>query len=569
MRWPSALVWIFPASRSLQLSPPSVPTDSALRGSRRPEQVLFTASALHKRLGGRAILSGVSLVANRGEVIGVVGPNGSGKSTLLAILAGALRPDSGRVDSRPGTRISFLAQGFSGDASEPVSALFPQAFASQSANDRLSELAQRLSDDASSELEAEYDELLGALSAAPTLGDIQSLRATLGLRQIPQKTPAGQLSGGELTKLGLIETLASQPSVLLLDEPTNHLDLRGIAWLEEYLRRFDGAAIIVSHDRALLDACATSIFELDPRTGTGESFAGDYSAYADEKARREEDLWRRYELQQREERQLKRTISAIESRGRNIENRTIDFYFRKRAAKVARRAVTLKARLEREQAGSEHLERPQKAAQGFFGGFRAADTGASRVLTAERASLGFPGQNLLEDLSFVVDRGERVVITGPNGCGKTTLFRAIQGEHKLSSGRIAVNPSLKLGYLAQQDDPAADEAESALTPIESLRRVAPMSETDAYNFLHRFVMGHDQLRTPIAQLSYGERRRLALARLVATGLGLLLLDEPSNHLDLPSREAFEMAFDSFEGAALVITHDRYFIERFADRVIEL
>ena len=563
-------MWISrPPARSSSPSPSVLASIPPSAGVAVRSNLLFSATAIHKQLGGRPILAGVSLIANRGDVIGVVGPNGSGKSTLLAILAGALAPAAGRIEYERGTRLAYLPQGFSGDPAVPVAETFPLAFAGQTVADRLEELAQRLAQGSSPGIEAEYDRLLDALAAAPTVGDLEALRATLRLRQIPPETPAAQLSGGELTKLGLIETLVRQPSVLLLDEPTNHLDLHGIAWLEEYLRRFDGVAVIVSHDRSLLDACATSIFELDPRTGTAETFVGDYSDYADEKSRRDEDLRRRYELQQREERQLTRTISAIESRSRNIENKTIHFYFRKRAAKVARRAVTLKARLEREHEGSEHLDRPQRAAQGFYGAFRSADSGGSRLLTVENATIGFPGRTLLENLSFVIDRGERVVITGPNGCGKTTLFRAIQGEHPVVAGRIAVNPSLKVGYLAQQDDPAENENEALLTPVEWLRRLVPMPEADAYNFLHRFVMGHDQLRTPLGRLSYGERRRLALARLVATGPALLLLDEPTNHLDLPSREAFENAFDSFDGAALVTTHDRYFIERFADRVIEL
>ncbi|MEP6871789.1 MAG: ABC-F family ATP-binding cassette domain-containing protein [Anaerolineaceae bacterium] len=530
---------------------------------------MFAASAIHKRLGGRTILGGVSLVAKRGDVIGLVGPNGSGKSTLLAILGGLMTPDAGHVEMGTAERVAYLGQGFRGDPAVPIGEAFPLTFSGITTASRVAEIADRIAVETSSELEVEFDRLLQALSETTGYGDLESLRATLGLRTLLAKTPAGELSGGELTKLGLIEAIAHQPSVVLFDEPTNHLDLKGTKWLEEYLREFDGVAVIVSHDRTLLDACATSILELDPSKGSAELFTGDYSAYADEKARRAEETWRRYELQEREERQMKRTISAIESRSRNIEGKTIDFYFRKRAAKVARRAVTLKARLEREHRETDHLERPQRPAQGFYGAFQSVDSGASRVLTAEHIRLCFPALELVRDLSFFVNRGERVVITGLNGSGKTTLFKAILGDHPVSEGRITVNSSPGIGYMAQQDNSEGNARDSTLTPVEALRKAVPMPEAEAYNFLHRFVMGHDQLRTPIGRLSYGERRRLALARLVVTGPGLLLLDEPTNHLDLPSREAFETAFESFDGAALVITHDRYFIERFADRVIEL
>ncbi|MBA4181493.1 MAG: hypothetical protein C0506_12960 [Anaerolinea sp.] len=530
---------------------------------------MFRVNAIHKELGGRPILRGASFVANRRDVIGIVGPNGCGKSTLLRILAGALPPDAGTVQFQPGNRVAYLPQGLGGGGARPVSELFPSVFVGRDTGVRLHELAERMANEASPELEAEYDRALQTLQTASHSIDVAPLWRTFGLREVGPSTPASELSGGELTKLALLEAVASAPSVLLLDEPTNHLDLAGITWLERHLREFQGAAVVVSHDRALLDACATSIVEIDPRAGTTETFTGDYSAYAGEKARREEELWRRYELQQRDERRLKRAISAIESRSRNIENKTIHFYFRKRAAKSARRAVTLKARLERQHEGKAHVERPEKAPQGFYGSFQAAGSGASRSLTVEGVGLAVAGRTLQRGLSFHVDRGERVVILGPNGCGKTTLFRAILGEHEAIAGRITLNPSVKIGYLAQQDDPMVSTTDSSLTPVEVLRLVSAMSEGDAYNFLHRFVMGHDQLQTPVARLSYGERRRLDLARLVAAGSALLLLDEPTNHLDLPSREAFETAFDSFDGAALVITHDRYFIDRFADRVVEL
>ncbi|MEX0781538.1 MAG: ATP-binding cassette domain-containing protein [Dehalococcoidia bacterium] len=370
--------------------------------------------------------------------------------------------------------------------------------------------------------------------------------------------------------MGLLSAFASSPDLLLLDEPTNHLDLGGMAWLEDQLDAFRGAAIVVSHDRVLLDNVVDRILELDPHTGAGEVFTGGYTEYALEKSRRHSEQWVAYERQQREERKLKKAISAIESRSRHIENRTIDFYFRKRAKKVARRAVMLKARLERQSESAEHVDRPEKLAQGFHGGFIASDRSASRLLSADRVGLEIAGRSLFENLTFDVRRGERLVLLAPNGAGKTTLLRAILGQHPVAAGEIFVTSSAKVGYLAQ-DDPShgSPDGEGAMTPVSLLRKSVPLSAVEVNDFLHRFLFGHDLLATPVARLSYGERRRLELARLVLSGANLLLLDEPTNHLDLPSREAFEAAFGSFDGAALVVTHDRRFIERFADRVVEL
>ncbi|MGH2608788.1 MAG: ABC-F family ATP-binding cassette domain-containing protein, partial [Tepidiformaceae bacterium] len=441
-------------------------------------------------------------------------------------------------------------------------------------HDNLTELAAHMASEsnpqAAAQLAHAYDALLARVASIPTGFDLRAAWDALALRPIDPGTPAGTLSGGELTKLGLLNAFASAPDLVLLDEPTNHLDLGGMAWLEDQLESFRGAALVVSHDRVLLDNVADRILELDARTGTGEIFPGGYTDYAAEKARRHADQWSAYDRQQREERKLKKAISAIESRSRNIENRTIHFYFRKRAKKVARRAVTLKARLNRQAESAEHVDRPDKQAQGFYGAFTATDRSASRLIGADRLSLAVAGRTLFDGLTFDVRRGERVALLGANGAGKTTLLRAIIGEHPVSSGELFVTASAKVGYLAQDDPSHASPTEDgALTPVALLRRSIPMSEIEVNDFLHRFLFGHDQLRTPIARLSYGERRRLDLARLVLSGANLLLLDEPTNHLDLPSREAFESAFASFEGAALVVTHDRHFIERFVHRVVEL
>ena len=538
---------------------------------------MLSANNVTKELGGRVILAGVSLTINRGEVTGIVGPNGSGKTSLLRILAGDLAADAGSIESSPGARLGYLRQGWDGDAASTVAERFPALFITVDAGDALANVAARLAEatepPAIAALAARYDALLAELSEASTEAGVNAAgtanRAALGLRDIAPSTPLAALSGGELTKLGLLDLAASDPSVLLLDEPTNHLDLRGIEWVQDFIGRFRGPVALVSHDRALLDACATHIVELDPNTHRAETFTGDYSAYATEKARREEDQWERFRRQQREERQLRRTISAIESRSRNVENRTIHFYFRKRAAKVARRAVTLKARLERQIDSTSHAARPEKAAQGFYGEFASLEAGPSRLLAADNVALAIAGRPLFSGLTFQANRGGRVVLLGPNGCGKTTLLRAILSLHPIEAGRLEVSGSATVGYLPQQDEAALSAEDSSLTPIELLRRSRPMPEADAYNFLHRFLFGADMARTPVGRLSYGERRRLALARLILQGSNLLLLDEPTNQLDLPSREAFETALAAFEGAALIVTHDRYFIDQFADTVVEI
>ncbi len=535
---------------------------------------MLSVSSVGRELGGRTILKDVSFNLERGELIGVVGPNGAGKTTLLRLLAGLDRPDAGRVMLAPGATMGYLAQGFAGHESETAASAFPRAFASEDAGRALERLAIAIgseSDPASADaLSVEYDALLARLSATGEF-DLGSARAALALNHIGPDARLDQLSGGELTRLGMLDLVAAAPDLMLLDEPTNNLDVAGLEWLEAALSGFRGAIVAVSHDRVFLDSCARQILELRPSGRGSEVFAGNYSAVLTEKARRQADQQTAYERQQREETQLKQAIHKIETRARGIENRTIDFAKRKKAAKIARRAVTLKARLEREHESSAHIDRPENKPRGFAGGLEFAITtgGATRLVSVTGAALDIGGRRLFENLDFAVNKGECVVVSGPNGCGKTTLLRAILGEHPIAKGEVSLSPSASVGYLAQQDDPGVVAAHARLTPVELLRRTVPMTEAEATNFLHRFLLGHDQVRTPVANLSYGERRRLSLALIVRSGANLLILDEPTNHLDLESREAFETALEGYDGAILAVSHDRRFRERFADVVVEL
>ena len=524
---------------------------------------MLQVSGLTLSLGGRTILQDISFVANAGERVGIVGANGAGKTTLLRALAGELAPDRGSITRPAGSRIGYLRQGYTETPTANAGDLFPLAAGGDDPGKRIAELAEAMAEEADPDglaaLSAEYDRLIMEMA-----GDA---RPTPVASAIAPEADVSRLSGGEVTRLALAQIGAERPDILLLDEPTNHLDIDGISEVAAYVRGFAGPVLIVSHDRAFLDEVATHILALDPVEHTAEMFTGSYTEFADEQARRAAERWEAYRRQQREERKLKEHISAIESRARGIENRTIDFHYRKRAKKVARRATTLKARLERQAEGAGHVDRPERTPGGFAGGF-SSDRSASRVLSASDVTIEVEGRRLLEDVDLVVSRGERLALVGPNGSGKTTLLRAILGRHPVAAGELRVGPSVEVGYLAQEDGSEFGGALEA-DPVSYLRGVVAMSRVEIGNFLHRFLFGHDLLSTPIGKLSFGERRRLSLAELVLKRTSLLLLDEPTNHLDLPSREAFEEALSGYEGAAIAVSHDRYFVERFADRTLAI
>lgn len=528
---------------------------------------MLRASSLSKAIGGITLFRDLSFVVNPGECLGIVGPNGSGKSTLLRILAGEISPDGGSVFVTGGISPPMLRQGvddLSGVASEQFPALFGASGAERQVEAVAARMASATSPAEQEQLAREYDQLLAAMVESPPPAESPLMPG------IAPDTPIRVLSGGELERLAVLDLIAALPDILLLDEPTNHLDREALDALEERIRSFPGPVIVVSHDRAFLDAVATGILALGLEGNGHELFAGSYSAMADELERRRQRQLQEFRRQEREDRALKRAISAIESRARNVENRTIHFHYRKRAKKVARRATTLKARLEREQGSGERVERPAQDAIGLRAGLTDAPASASVLCQATNAELRAGDRTLLRDATFAVSRGDRVALVGANGAGKSTLLRAIQGLHPIAAGEVRVTGAAKLGVLEQDDGGSEFAGELAdLTPVEWLRRDLELSPAAAANELHRFLGDHRVLQTPIRLLSYGERRRLALARIVLRGANLLLLDEPTNHLDLPAREAFERLLVGYDGAGIVATHDRYFIDRFATRVLAI
>jgi ATP-binding cassette subfamily F protein 3 len=319
--------------------------------------------------------------------------------------------------------------------------------------------------------------------------------------------------------------------------------------------------LIVSHDRTFLDRTVNTILELDPIQHSVAAYAGNYTDYIEAKEREYARLWSTYKDQQDRIAQYQKSITGFESYARNIEHGTIDFAIRKVAKGIARKAVVQKRRLERYLESEELIDKPKPTWQMKLDFVDIPET-SQDVLIAEQLSMGFDRTMLFQDVDLTLRAGERVVLTGPNGSGKTTLLRIAMGQITPLQGQVRLGPSVKIGYYSQEQEGLDDRADA----FTEIRRVAPMGDTETRNFLHYFLFSGEDVFVPVGSLSYGERARLALAKLVATGCNLLVLDEPINHLDIPSRERFEQGLSQFAGTVLTVVHDRYFIERFATRI---
>jgi ATP-binding cassette, subfamily F, member 3 len=537
---------------------------------------MLSAHHLTKTYGIQPVLQDISFSLNTGERIGLVGPNGCGKTTLLRILTGQERPDSGIVaHNQPDLRIGYLSQGFELDPSMTIAeACASSSPLGASPELELAELAVSLSaHPADSTLQSRYDEVLDLLSAEHRPQDIL---VPLGLADLPPDHPVGQLSGGQKTRLLLARLLLSEPHLLLLDEPTNHLDIAMLEWLEDWLAHFRGAALVVSHDRAFLDHTVSSILELDPSTHGLKQYAGNYSAYVEQKEAEREHQMQTYLDQQAEIRQMKadiartkqqasfteRQASSIRIGGSDFKMKGYKSYQQGIAKKVAKKAKSREKKLERFIESDELVERPRPDWQMKLA-FTAPKHLSKDVLVTEALSIGYPGHApLLRDLRLQVRGGQRIALTGPNGCGKTTLLRTLAGSLEPLSGYVRMGATVKLGYMTQEQE-LLDPFKS---PLEIIQAAGDFNLTRARTFLHAFLFSGDAPLHPCGEMSYGERARLELALLIARGCTFLLLDEPINHLDIPSRVCFEQALNQFEGTVLAVVHDRYFIERFANDV---
>ena len=496
----------------------------------------------------KIILDDVCFTLSEGERVGLIGPNGEGKTTLIRLLAGALEPDAGKIVKKSGLRIGWLEQNGGLESDKTVYAEMQSVFAPvYKAMDEQRGIGARLAqvEEGSREaqaLAARYEQLEKQIAAADGYNAEVRIRTVLGGMGFADRLEQRicTMSGGEKTRLKLCRLLLEQPEILFLDEPTNHLDVSTMYWLEEYLKSYRGAIFTVSHDRYFLDAAVGKILELE--NCRVRAFRGNYSKYKILKAELYEHELKEYEKQQEE-------IAALQDYvARNIVRAT-----------TAKSAQSRVKKLE----SMERLEKPLPPPKPPKFAFAADERSEERTLSVEGLTLTAGGRTLLQNANFSLRRGEKAAVVGENGAGKSTLIRAIvQGNDPA----VRVGRFTKIGYY-DQENADIDPAETVLGAL--WHRHTYMSQTQARSMLAQAKLCEDDIEKPVSSLSGGERAKLALVLLEAQRANLLILDEPTNHLDLQARESLEAALRAFEGTLLFVSHDRYFIQNIAGRIIEL
>jgi len=531
---------------------------------------MLSVQNLTKSYGIEVILQDVSFNLNPGERMGLIGANGSGKTTLLRLIAGEEKADRGVIRFIPSSlKVGYLPQSVRFLPQDTL-----QSYLNRLQGD-LSILTRRLGEVAGAlmnpncpaELQAEYDGLLVQIEiAAQSAGETPRVLARLGLDHLPPELPVSALSGGQKTRLALAGLLIHRPQLLLLDEPTNHLDVEMLEWLEEWLLDFNGAGLIVSHDRTFLDRVATRILAIDAITHTARLYAGNYTDYLEAVEAERQRQWQAFQDQQAEIARLRAAASQVRSRARFHKGGKADpantdgfsaGFFANRAKETVQKAKNIEKRVER-LLTEERIEKPARSWEMKIE-FGSLPESGRDVLVLENLAVGYENQPLLSDLNLVLRYGSRTALLGPNGCGKTTLLRTILGLIPPVKGRIRLGSQVRVGYMAQEQETLPPDKNA----LQIVQESGGWNETATRSFLSQFLFKGDEVFTPVGVLSFGERARLMLASLVAQGCNLLLLDEPINHLDIPARTRFEQALQNYRGTILAVVHDRYFLQSFA------
>jgi ATPase subunit of ABC transporter with duplicated ATPase domains len=515
---------------------------------------MLQASDLTKAYDGAPLVEGLSFVLGDGERAGLVGPNGVGKSTLVRLLAGVDRPDRGAVSTGAVGRVGWLPQEAL-DAARTLGELLGAGLGDVwRARDELRALETRLAaGDTAERTLAAYgraQERFGALGGWALEATLDEARRALSIDHLDPTTALSRLSGGEQARALLAGTLLASPTVLLLDEPTNHLDSDGLAWLESWLRGFPGTVVVVSHDRAFLDAVVGCILELAPG-GELTRYEGGYSAYRAERERRRKRQALEYEAQEKRRRRVEADIAVTRRQAQHTErtvSRAAAPQLKRKAKKVAKKAKARETRLRREFDGERAVAAPAERPALRL---RLESHGRGRRRIA--ALRGVRSRDL-RDVDLVLHRGDRVAVTGPNGAGKTTLLSVLAGVLVPAAGTAELAATVRVLPQTPLTLPADERV------VDWLRAQAPMDEGAARTLLGAFALDSAAAHRPLGRLSPGERARLHMAAMVASGAELLLLDEPTNHLDPETLEAVERALRAFRGTIVAVSHDRAFLD---------
>ena len=495
---------------------------------------------------GESILNGVTFHINQGERVGLLGKNGCGKSTLFKILTGEYDYDEGEISIASGRRIGLISQIPVYPEGYTVEQVLDTAFQRvHKIQQEMGELAEKMAaGDTSRAVLERYDQLNTALELADGYDtDVQMNKVCngLGIPEAMRRQKFDQLSGGEQTRVNLGRLILEDTDILLLDEPTNHLDLHAVEWLESYLDSFQGTVLAISHDRYFLDKVVTRVIELNQ--GKAEFYSGNYSFYAAEKEKRYQEQLKQYEKEQAKIAQLTATATLMHERG---------------TAKMHQRAFAMEKRIER----MRTTDRPVNKERNLAMQFSTREFNGDELFTVEGVEMSYDGRKLFAGVELEAVGGERIALLGDNGTGKTTFLKILLGETEPDKGWIHFGPSVKMGYLPQIIQFSNPER----TLVDTMIWEQNCSAQEARDRLGAFrFRGEDVFKT-VDTLSGGERSRLRLCMLMDERINLLVLDEPTNHLDIASREWIESAVEAFDGALLFVSHDRYFINRFANRI---
>ncbi len=516
--------------------------------------IILQVNKLSKYFGAEKILSDIKLEVQSRDRVGLVGRNGAGKSTLLKIIAEQMSHDEGEIIKPKELTMGYLAQhtGLDSDKSiwDEMLTVFTPLLQLEK---KLRHLEHQMTlpetynnDEVYQKVSREYDELQIRFKDEGGYqyeADIRSVLHGLQFHQFDYNTPVATLSGGQRTRLALGKLLLSQPGLLILDEPTNHLDIETLTWLEQYLQNYKGAVLIVSHDRYFMDKVVNTIYELS-RTSI-KKYHGNYSYYLQRKA---EDYEREMKLYEKQQDEIAKLNDFIQ---KNIVRAT-----------TTKRAQSRRKQLERMQV----MDKPLGDERSASFTFRMEKQTGHVVTTISDVSIGFQDQPIAENINIAITKGDSIALVGPNGVGKTTLLKTVIGRLAPLKGTITFGSNIVIGYYDQEQ---ANLTSNKRVLNELWDDYPTTNEKDIRTVLGNFLFSGDDVLKPVSALSGGEKARLALAKLMMQGANFLILDEPTNHLDLDSKIVLENALVEFPGTILFVSHDRYFINRIASKVVEL